>query len=331
MLPFLAVEHDLVILTDDRRPTPQSPGRVVPLSGIGRLPEAAWLQMSTSRWLRANPMLFHGTYNTVPIANRNPAVVTIHDLSWEHHPEDHTAGRRVAFQIQGRWSARHARAIITVSQFIRERIVDAYNVPPERIFVAPNPLDPAFGPERADPATKDRLARAGVGDRYVVALGGARRRGIDVTLAAWTLLKRNRDLDDLSLVVVGEAQVPPARGVVGLGRVDDPTWVSVLAGATAFCYPTRYEGFGLPALEAAASGVPVVCARVASLPEVLGPAAEWCDTPGTEDIASGLERVLTDAARQEELRRAGMERAAASPDARAAAAIISDAYRFALS
>jgi alpha-1,3-rhamnosyl/mannosyltransferase len=132
----------------------------------------------------------------------------------------------------------------------------------------------------------------------------------------------------VALVVVGDSSLIAERGVIPLGRIDDETWASVLAGASAFSYPTRYEGFGMPAIEAIASGVPVVCAPVASLPEVLGNAAEWCPTPTVSDIAAGLERVLVDSGRHEELRSAGLSRAAQWPSIAECAAPIRAAYRF---
>ncbi|MHB1535668.1 MAG: glycosyltransferase, partial [Acidimicrobiales bacterium] len=135
-----------------------------------------------------------------------------------------------------------------------------------------------------------------------------------------------------SLVVVGrEPAARRADGVVDVGRVPDDAWSALLAGASAFCYPTRFEGFGMPALEAAASGVPVVCARVGPLPEVLGDAAEWCPSPNATDIAAGLERVLCDRDRRDWLRHAGIRQAQNAPTWSASADIVAAAYRQAAS
>jgi glycosyltransferase involved in cell wall biosynthesis len=114
---------------------------------------------------------------------------------------------------------------------------------------------------------------------------------------------------------------------VWAGAVDDEEWADLLAGAEAFCYPTRYEGFGVPALESMACGSPVVCARVASLPEVLGDAAEWCDAATVEAIAVGLRRVLDDPEHAAVLRERALARAAAHPSWEHTAGVMLRAYR----
>jgi glycosyltransferase involved in cell wall biosynthesis len=118
-------------------------------------------------------------------------------------------------------------------------------------------------------------------------------------------------------------------GVVRTGPLDDAAWAAVMAGALAFCYPTRYEGYGMPALEAAASGTPVVCASVGPLPEVLGSAAEWCASPSVDDIAIGLARVVADEERRSSLVRAGLEQAQRAPSWDSCAHAVLRAYAMA--
>src|SRR5258707_364138 len=142
-------------------------------------------------------------------------------------------------------------------------------------------------------------------------MGCAPLRGLDVAVEAWQRVRRGGL--DVELVVVGAERPAPRPGLVYAGSVDDDTWADLLAGAAAFCYPTRYEGFGIPALESIASGTPVVCAPVASLPDVLGGAAEGCAAPTADAIAEGLERVLRDATRANALRATGLARADAQP------------------
>jgi alpha-1,3-rhamnosyl/mannosyltransferase len=311
LLPHLARQVEVVLLCDRRRPSPGlGDYEEVRLSVPGRLPEPFWLQGSVAWWLRGFDGVFLGTYNAVPLAYRGHSVVSIMDLSFEHHPEGLTWARRRSFSLQARASARRAGAIVTISEFVRQDIISTYRVPPDRVVVAPPSVDPIFGPGRVEDLPPI-LGRLGVDRPYVIALGGAARRGLEVAVQAWRRLPP--DAGQPMLVVVGSETPPELPGVVHAGRVDDGDWSALLAGAAAFCYPTRYEGYGMPALEAAASGVPVVCGRVASLPEVLGPAAEWCDTPTAGDISQGLRHVLVDPERHHELQMAGLARAAAAP------------------
>jgi glycosyltransferase involved in cell wall biosynthesis len=327
VLPHLAGDAQVTLLLDRRRPTPEAPGcRLVSLSGIGNLPEPAWLNVSVARWLHENPMLFHGVYNAIPYLASTPSVVTIHDLAWEHHPEDYrSAAQRAVIRAQARFAARRARMVVTVSQFARASILDTYGLDPEQVVVAPNAVDPIFSPDRAAEG-RELLRGKGVTDTFVVALGGARRRALPVAVDAWKLATVGLEPRP-QLVVVGAEEPPRTAGVVHLGRLDDRDWPGVLAAASVFCFPTRYEGFGMPALEAAASGTPVVCPRTGPLPEVLDDAAEWCDSPQEEDVAQGLRRLLDDPERRESLAQKGLDVAMAAPTWADSAAVLLAAYR----
>jgi glycosyltransferase involved in cell wall biosynthesis len=185
-------------------------------------------------------------------------------------------------------------------------------------------VDARFTPANAEGAGPLR-ARLGLTGRYVTAMGGAPRRGLEIAVAAWRRLRTAGN--PTALVVVGSEQPCLGPGVVYAGAVDDRDWAALLAGADAFCYPTRYEGFGFPALESIASGTPVVCAPVGSLPEVLGDAAEWCEAPTVEAVAAGLHRLLDDPEHAAEVRRRGMARTAAHPSWEDTANLMLSAYR----
>jgi alpha-1,3-rhamnosyl/mannosyltransferase len=234
-----------------------------------------------------------------------------------------------------RASVGRARRITTVSEFVRGQILERFRVSPERVVVAPDALDPVFTPERAGqaPALAQEL---GIRLPYVVALGGAPRRGLAVAIEAWRRVNRelqgasgSYDRAAVALAVLGSPEVAPEPGLVPVGRLEDEAWATLLAGAQALCYPTRYEGFGLPALEAAASGTPVVCAPVASLPEVLGDAGCWAAAPTTAEIAPVLARVVSDRDWHRERREAGLRRAAQAPTWPRVAGVLLEAYRFA--
>jgi glycosyltransferase involved in cell wall biosynthesis len=324
VLPELTADADLLLVVDQRRPPaclalPQRSLRFPP-----RLPEVAWFQTQVPRALRSFRGIFHGTFAAIPYALRLPSVVHINDLSFEHHPEDFGRAKRVAFAAQARWAASHAGHVMTISEHARRSIIETYGIAEDGCSVAPPAVDPVFGPRpRAEIA--EHLARLHVTGRYVVAIGGARRRGLAVAVAAWR--RRPAGQRDVGLVVVGSEAPEREAGVVHVGRLDDADWATVLAGAETLCYPTRFEGFGMPALEAAASGVPVVCAPVGPLPEVLGDAAEWCERPEVGPIAAGLGRLLSDEARRRRLAAAGLAQAAAAPTWANAGALVLAAYR----
>jgi glycosyltransferase involved in cell wall biosynthesis len=323
-LDAIASEVDVVLLTDARRDPAPTELPQVALSVPRGAPEIAWLQQSLVSWLRTFDGVFHGTFNALPLRLPVPGVVTIHDLSFEIHPEDFGRAKRRVFQIQARHAARVARCLIAPSEHVKGELIEHYRLPADRVLVTPWGVEPRFSPDAAgDPAALcDRL---GVVRPYVLAMGGARRRGLEVSLEAH---RRARAAGlDATLVVVGPEQPPSSAGVVHAGVVDDREWAGLLAGATAFCYPTRYEGFGVPALEAMSSGTPVVCARTCSLPEILGDAAEWCEAPTPGPIADGLCRLAADPERTATLRAAGLDRAARHPTWEDAAATTLRAYR----
>lgn len=304
LLPCVADSVDLDLLVDPDLPALSSPWPQHSLRSPGGR-AVSWLQLPAPRWLRGYPGIFHAPWYGLPFRQPVPMVVTIHDISFESHPEWFTRARLVSFRAQARWAARTARCILTPSQYVRTRILERYHVAEDRVLVTPHGIDPVFRPEH-----EPGLAAAALGTEserpYVVAVGNAPRRQADVAVAAWQRACRQGYEGDL--VVMGQ-QLPPAPGLHCLGRIPDEQWAAVLAGAQALCYPTQDEGFGMPALEAAASGVPVVCAPVGALPEVLGGAAQWCDAPTEESIGDGLGQVLGDPARSKWLRQEGLLRA----------------------
>jgi glycosyltransferase involved in cell wall biosynthesis len=328
LLPHLVKEADIMLLTDGRRPPVEGS---VPQSALwlpAGLPEVVWVQVSAAWWLRSFTGVFHGTFNALPVAWRGPAVVSVHDLASVHHPEDFDQAplKRRLWTAQLRQSVAQAKVIHTGSAFIRDEILATYGVDPHRVVVEPHAVDPVFSPDRYQHG-RELAARLGVESPYVIAMGGAPRRGLPVAIAAWEQARRAGA--EHALIVIGPEVPPPQPGLVHAGRLPDDEWADLLAGATALCYPTRYEGFGMPALEAAASGVPVVCARVSSLPEVLGDAAQWCDQPTVSDMAAALIRLLSDEDRRIALRAAGLAQAARSSTWEQSARVVLDAYEMA--
>jgi alpha-1,3-rhamnosyl/mannosyltransferase len=259
--------------------------------------------------------------------------VTIHDLTFEFPHDWYSDRQRFVFRRQARWAARTAKRIIVHSDHVRSELLDRYGrygATEERIVVAPFPVDPGFAP--APEGMEAALARLGVRQPYVAALGGSVRRQLPVAVAAWSdaLRRSGRCGPELPLVVVGTEPPPSLPGVHYVGPVSDRDWTAVLAGASAFCYATRYVGYGVPALEAAASGTPVACARVGSLPELLGNAAAWCEEPEAEQLGAALATLFADEDSARRLAQIALERVRALPSWSDVAAVTLGAYREAL-
>jgi alpha-1,3-rhamnosyl/mannosyltransferase len=326
-IPILAEHAELFVLLDARRDLPSAPlgrAQLVRLSAPSTVPGLVWLELAVAPWLRRFRGVFHGTFNALPVSFRGRCVLTVHDLAPQLHPEDFRLSRRLTWRMNMRDAVPRARRLTTVSQFVKGQLVDYFGLAPEKIVVAPDALDPVFDPHRAAGAG-DVARELGIAGPYIVALGGARRRGLPVAIGAWRLARQALG-HSLTLAVLGEPSLPPQPGVVSLGYLEDELWATLLAGAQALCYPTRYEGFGLPALEAAASGTPVVCAPVASLPEVLGSAGCWAEEPSAEAMAAVLVRLLSDRHWHAERREAGVERARTAPSWKESAEVLAGAY-----
>jgi glycosyltransferase involved in cell wall biosynthesis len=305
LLPGLSRKIDLHLLTDARhRPLetnlPQT-ALATPVPGVS----ASWLQVSAPRWLRGFDGLFHCPYYGLPRYLPVPGVATIHDLTFEHFPEWFTRRQRLAFRVQARRAARSAAIVLTVSEHVRADLISTYGMEPDRVLVAYQGVDPVFCPQAE---ASELLNRLGVGMPYVVALGGAARRNLPLAIAAWRPLR-----DQASLVVVSSEAPAPELGLYWAGPVTDADLAGLLAGASAFLYPTSYEGFGMPGLEAMACGAPVVAARHGALPEVLGEAACWAESLSVEDVSAALDALLSDEGRRRSLSEVGLQRAATRP------------------
>ena len=202
-----------------------------------------------------------------------------------------------------------------MSRFSGDRIVDYCRVPESKVVVIPNGVADRFRP-LSPQAIADVRQRLGLPHRYVLCVGSLEdRKNLRRLLAAWRMVEPL--CPDVSLVLAGgtshvfsDAGLPELpRSVMLAGTLDDETLPAVYGGAELFAFPSLYEGFGLPVLEAMACGTPVITSSVTSLPEIAGDAALLVDPRSSEAIAAGITQLLGDPRRCDDLRQRGLRRA----------------------
>jgi glycosyltransferase involved in cell wall biosynthesis len=264
-----------------------------------------------------------------PVRRRMRTVVTIHDLGYLRFPDAHTRAHRLYLRLSTLWSARVASQVIAVSSATRDDLVRLAHVPPAAITVIHHGLSPRFRPIADSGSVAAAQQRYGITPPYFLYVGTIQPRKNLVRLieafAHLTHRERRTANDghgDPTLVIAGKrgwlteaierraAELGVAKRVRFTGYVDDDDLPALLGGALAFVFPSLYEGFGMPVLEAMACGSPVLTSKSSSLPEVAGDAALLVDPTDTTAIAEGLARLSTDGALRAELRTRGLARAA---------------------
>jgi alpha-1,3-rhamnosyl/mannosyltransferase len=267
---------------------------------------------------RLGAQLLHASGPFWPRARGIPLVLTLHDaLPWRF-PELFTRLNVLQQRTVVAAAARRAARVLVGSEHTARELTELVGVAPQRIVVTPYGVDPRFRPTARDPAWLER--RFGIRGPYVLAVGTLEpRKNLGTLLRAFARV-RGQDAQH-ALVLVGgrgwrdapleRALAGAGAGVVRAGRVSDDELVRLYGSAACFAFPSRYEGFGLPVLEAMACGAPVVAGDRTSLPEVVGDAGLLVDPDDEEALASALRRVLTDPELAADLRQRGLARSAA--------------------
>ncbi|MFZ1153470.1 MAG: glycosyltransferase family 1 protein, partial [Solirubrobacteraceae bacterium] len=278
--------------------------------------------------------LLHSLASTAPAWGRFRRVVTVHDLIYARFPEAHAGIRDLGMRALVPLAVRRSHRVIVDSQSTQRDLVELLGASRERIDVVPLGLGSV---KRSDPLPGPELRRRlELGERPVVLSLSAKRPHKNLLALIGALARIPTERRPL-LVLPGyltahETELRERARVAGVqGDVRFLDWLSdaELEGlwqlAEAFVYPSLYEGFGLPVLEAMARGVPVACSNASSLPEVAGDAALMFDPHDEAAIAAALERLLSDRAEAERLRARGLERARMFTWERAARATL-DSY-----
>jgi len=265
--------------------------------------------------------LFHATEHLLPFLRDIPTVLTVHDLIFRHLPAQHKPLNRWYLNLTMPLYCRRASHIIAVSECTRRDLIAAYDLPAEKITVVHEAADAHFAPQSPEIVATVR-ARHGLPQRYLLFVGTIEpRKNLTRLLQAFETVRRE-DLTD-GLVLVGKRgwlcedffaalERSPAREAVLLpGYVPDQDLPAVYSGAQALVFPSLYEGFGLPVLEAMACGTPVVCSNTSSLPEVADEAALLFDPLESQAMIDHLRNLLTDNDLQTALEEKGRRWAAA--------------------
>ena len=304
--------HNLV-LAPSRFPTRRAPVRIAWEQAV--LPGAA---------LRHRLDLLHCPVNVRPVLSPCPTVVTIHDLVFLRSPESfHPAKRRYLSAMTG-WSARHASHVIAVSESTRQDVIDLLGVRPNRVTTVRNGVGEQFKPLPPDERAAFR-AQHGISGRAVLYVGTLEpRKNLPMLIRAFALLAEDPAFEDVTLYIGGSKGwhydeifataerlgLTSSGRVTFLGRVPDeqlPLWYNV---ATVVAYPSLYEGFGLPALEAMSCGTPVLASNTSALPEVVGDGGLLLDPAGGAAWLDALRAVLSDASLRAALAEKALKQAA---------------------
>ncbi|HEY71758.1 MAG TPA: glycosyltransferase family 4 protein [Thermoflexia bacterium] len=308
---------------------------VEPLAGLEHLPSRTvalgykpwrmliWMgQLARVAFDRLLPHaeLFHATEHLLPPLHSIPTVLTVHDLIFRRMPQHHKLLNRWYLNLTMPLYCRRADHIIAISESTRRDLVSAYGLPPEKITVIHEAADPRFRPQ--PPETTDAArARYGLPERYLLSVGTIEpRKNLSRLLTAFESLYAEGLTD--ALVIVGRRgwlyddffaalERSPARDAVLFpGYAPDEDLPAIYAGAQALVFPSLYEGFGLPVLEAMACGTPVACSDTSSLPEITGDAAFRFAPSDVKSIAAVLRRLLRNADLRQTLRWRGFMQAA---------------------
>ncbi len=276
-----------------------------------------------AEWLTGPVDLFHSPDFVLPPLRQARGVLTVHDLAFLLFPECADDKLRAYLESAVPRSVQRADFIVTDSENTKNDVVCLLGARPERVEVVPGGVDPAFHPETDPERLRQLREHLGVGETPFILFVGViePRKNLNRLMDAFAIFKARRRLPH-KLVLVGRrgwlwegivshAESSPVAGdILFAGYVPEEQLSALYTAADVFVFPSLYEGFGLPPLEAMACGTPVLASKAASLPEVVGDAGLLVDPHEPEQMAAALELLVLDEGLRADLRRKGQERAA---------------------
>jgi glycosyltransferase involved in cell wall biosynthesis len=282
-----------------------------------------WTHLRLSwEMLRRPPGVLFVPSHVVPLWHPRRTVVTVHDLGYLEYPQAHTRFSRLYLHLSTWFSARSARRVIAISEATRRDLVRHYRVPPGKISVVYHGRDPIFAPVDDPVRQAEVAAKYGVQQPYCLHVGTLQpRKNLGLLVEAWDVLRGSMERPP-QLLLAGKRgwlydslfEMVRSRGLGDLVRfadyVERDDLPALYSGALALTFPSLYEGFGLPPLEAMSCGTPVLASTASSVPEVVGYGGLLLDPHDPRPWAEAVQRLAHDPGLQSELRRKGLERAA---------------------
>lgn len=275
------------------------------------------LRFASALW-KTRPALTFVPAHTLPRYFPGKAVVTVHDLGYLYFPDAHPTKERRYLDWSTAFSARRATLVLADSQATQADLIQHYHIPSEKIRVVYPGVDESLQPVTDPQRLASVRAQYGISERYLFFLGTLQpRKNIERLVKAYARWCVRFNVSDVQLVLSGnvgwlyqEAWTADIAGVHLTGYVADEDIATLYSGAIAFLFPSLYEGFGFPVLEAMRCGIPVVCANTSSLPELVEDAALLVDPLNVDAMALAIQRVVVDEALRQDLINKGYHQAA---------------------
>lgn len=306
---------------------------VLPTGFFDKTFSAAWRSSWVKKDLRRLKIdLYHGLSHEIPAGIHKTgirSVVTIHDLIHERHPEQYNAIDVKIYSRKFRYACAHADKVIAISEQTKKDIIDFYKTPEEKIVVCYQSCNPAFGNIQGEEEMQSVRKKYALPPQYFLYVGSIIERKNLLNIVKAIFLLRNELT--IPLVVIGEggrykqqvmdfikqnrleekiiilSDSAAAKQEIGFRQATD--FPAIYQMATAMIYPSFFEGFGIPVLEALWSRLPVITSNVSCLPEAGGPGAYYVNPANAEEIAAGMQKIYTDPAFADEMREKGLAHA----------------------
>jgi len=289
--------------------------RTLPHTPLIRIPITLALE------LRRRPVDLLFVQYTAPLFAPCKVVTTIHDISYEHLPETFNRRSRFQMKLTIRHTARHADHVIASSEYSRQDVIDTYQLRPEKVTAIPLAAPASYKPVTDQSRLNLIREKYSIKGDFILGVGSIHpRKNLSRLISAYAALVKRRD-DVPALILVGKKgwlsdETFNAKELSGLGDrvrftgfVPDEDLPPLYSAAKIFVYPSFFEGFGLPPLEAMQCGTPVITGNRTSLPEVVGDAGLQVDPFQIDAIADAIEKVLSDEKLSSELSERGLKRA----------------------